>query len=95
MTLAIYMKKPADQIDYGVDFSRWLPEGDTISGATAAVEPADAGVSAIILPGGIGPELVQVWVAGGHAGKTATIIVTATTAQTRVKQVKFQIRVRG
>lgn len=94
MTLAVYMKRPADQLDYGVDFSRWLPAGDTIIGAVPQVVPVESGVSAIILPQHIGPDSVTVWASGGESGKTATIIVTATTAQNRVKQVEFQIRVR-
>lgn len=92
--LGIFIKRPVDQIDYDVDFSRWLSEGDTLQSATAAVDPSDSMVSAIILPSGIGSEVVKVWVSGGASGKTAAIVVTAKTAQNRIKQTEFQIRVR-
>lgn len=94
MTCTIFLKRSADQLDYELDFSRWLPDGDTIANAAASVEPADSQVSAVILQPDIGPDVVKVWVSGGEDGKTASIIVTATTAQNRVKQVEFKIRVR-
>lgn len=90
--LGIFMKRPVDQLDYDIDFSRWLADGDTIASATAAVQPAESMVSAaqVITQ----PETVKVWLVDGVSGKTASIIVTAKTAQSRVKQVEFQIRVR-
>lgn len=90
--LGIFFKRPIDQLDYDIDFSRWLPDGDTIASAVSAVEPCDSMVSAAqtIVQG----EEVKVWLVDGVSGKTATISVTATTAQSRVKQVKFQIRVK-
>lgn len=94
MTLGIFIKRSVDQIDYDIDFTRWLPDGDTIQGATARVEQADSLVSAFIRPQDIEPENVKVWLVDGVPGKTASIIVTATTTQNRVKQVEFQIRVR-
>lgn len=94
MTLGIYIKAPADQLDYDVLFDRWLVDGDSIQSATAMVEPADSMVSAFIPPDGVDGDTVKVWAIDGISGKTATVIVTATTVQNRVKQVKFQIRVR-
>lgn len=90
--LGVFFKRPADQVDYDVDFSRWLPDGDSVIAATVAIQPADSMVSAIqVLPS---PESVKVWLVDGEAGKTASVLVTATTAQNRVKQVEFQIRVK-
>lgn len=90
--LGIFMKRPADQLDYDVDFSRWLPDGDTILSATAKIQPADSMVSAAHVLAE--PEVVKVWLVDGVSGKTATVLVTATTVQNRVKQVEFQVRVR-
>ncbi|MBU9624839.1 phage fiber-tail adaptor protein [Burkholderia multivorans] len=86
------MKRQVDQLDYDIDFSRWLVDGDTIADATAAVQPAESMVSAARVV--VQPETVKVWLVDGVNGKTASIIVTATTAQRRVKQVEFQVRVR-
>ncbi|AOJ09661.1 hypothetical protein [Burkholderia mayonis] len=90
--LGIFFKSPVDQLDYDIDFSRWLADGDMIASASAVVRPADSMVSAAQVIAQ--PEIVKVWLVDGVSGKTASIIVTATTAQCRVKQVEFQLRVR-
>ena len=90
--LGVFFKRPIDQLDFDIDFSRWLPEGDTIQGATATITPSDSMVSA---PQVLADECtVKVWLIDGVSGKTASVRVTATTAQNRVKQVEFQIRVK-
>lgn len=90
--LGVFFKRPVDQLDFDVDFSRWLPDGDSIISATAAVEPAESMVS---VPQVIAQaDTVKVWVIDGDSGKTAAILLTAMTAQNRIKQVKFQVRVK-
>ena len=90
--LGVFFKRSVDQVDYDIDFSRWLPDGDTIQGATAAAQPSDSMVSVprVLVDG----DTVKVWVIDGVSGKTASVLVTATTAGNRVKQVAFQIRVK-
>lgn len=90
--LGCFFKRSVDQLDFDIDFSRWLADGDTIISATATVEPSDSMVSVpqVLTK----PETVKVWAVDGVSGKTAAILVTATTAQNRVKQVTFQIRVK-
>lgn len=91
--LGTFVKRPADQVDYDVCFARWLPDGDSIVSATAAVSPAESMVS--IIQTLAQPDSVKVWLVDGAPGKTAAVTITATTAQNRVKQVQFQIRVRN
>lgn len=93
MMLGVFFKTPDDQLDYDVDFSRWLADGDTVTSATADVVPPESMVSAVNVE--VQGEIVKVWLIDGEPGKTATVIVTAMTAQNRVKQVNFQIRVKG
>lgn len=90
--LGVFFKRSVDQLDFDIDFSRWLPDGDTIITATAAVQPGESMVSVpqVLVDG----DTVKVWVVDGVSGKTADILVTATTDQNRVKQVVFQIRVK-
>ena len=91
--LGIFMKRPVDQLDYDIDFSKWLPDGDTIISATADVQPPASMVSALqVVPSA---ESVKVWLIDGVSGMSATVSVIATTAQNRIKQVEFQIRVRN
>lgn len=90
--LGVFFKRSVDQLDFDIDFSRWLPDGDTIQSATATVETGESMVSVpqVLVDG----DTVKVWVIDGLTGKTASILVTVTTTGNRVKQVEFQIRVK-
>lgn len=96
--LGTVQKQPADQRDYDVDFSRWIPDGDEITTAVTTVDPA---FDAALEPAGLSVEsvhvatpIVKVWVKGGISGKTYKITVTASTSGGRVKETEFNIRVR-
>jgi len=83
-------KDPADRLDYDVDYSRWLPAGDTISSATAAI----TGSTAVADQVDVSSDAVKVWIAGGAAGDTAVVTLTAVTAQGRTKEISFRLRIR-
>jgi hypothetical protein len=96
--LGVQMKQPADQRDYGLDFSPWLPDGDLVTTAEATVSPA---YDPVDNPDGVQIESTQlnglevkVWLSGGVSGKTYKITVVAATAGGRVKEVDFQLRVK-
>lgn len=92
--LGIFQKASVDVLDYDIDFSRWLPDDDTVASATASVQPAESMVSVaqiVVTPG----QPVKVWLIDGVSGMTATVGVVARTTQGRTKQVEFQIRVRN
>lgn len=85
------MKRPDDRLDYDVDFARrgWLDESDTIIDASAHAEPADISVDTVAVYGPV----VKVWLSGGEAGRSYKINVIVSTAEGRVKEDTFQIRV--
>ncbi len=87
--LGTVRKRPDDQLDYDVEFERWLSDGDTITDATAVADPEGITVSSTQVFGTV----VKVWLAGGEAGNSHKITVTTTTAQGRVKEVTFNVRV--
>lgn len=87
--LGTVRKRPDDQLDYDVEFSDWLSDGDTITGATAIADPDGVTIESVQVFG----SLVKVWIAGGTAGASHKINVTASTAQGRVKEVTFNLRV--
>jgi hypothetical protein len=95
--LGVIAKANADQLDYDVDFTRWLPAGDTITTATATVTPAYDAVnnpSGVQVPSlQIASPIVKVWTNGGVVGQTYTINVTASTAGGRIKELCFQLRI--
>lgn len=84
-------KRPDDRLDYDVDFSRWLTTGDEIESVTVEIND---GATMQIDDHDFTPSAVKVWLSGGADGETATITVEATTAQDRVKEICFKIRVR-
>ena len=98
--LGIQTKQPADQEDYDIDFSRWLPPGDIVTTIAAVVDPVwDAianpnGVQILSTQVAVDGQTVKVWVNGGETGKSYKVTATASTAGGRVKEVDFQIRVK-
>lgn len=87
--LGTVRKRPDDQLDYDVDFARWLSDGDTIQDASAVVSPAGVTVDRVEVFG----HIVKVWLSGGTAGGSHEIQVTVSTAKRRVKEVAFNLRV--
>lgn len=87
--LGTVRKRPDDQLDYDIDFERWLSDGDTIQDATAVASPAGVTVDRVEVFG----DIVKVWLSGGTAGASHEITVTASTAEGRVKEVAFNLRV--
>lgn len=90
--LGILTKQPVDQLDYDLDFTEWLDDGDTITSAVAIVDPVDG--TLVIDSINIASPVVKVWLSGGDNGKSYKIEVTATTTGGRIKEECFKIRVK-
>lgn len=84
-----FIKDPAAMLDYAVDWSRWLAEGETIATSTWTV------------PAGITSEeeannstAAQIWLAGGSVGKryrvTNKIITSAERQNERTITIEVQ-----
>lgn len=88
-----FFKQPSDVLDYDVDFSRWLPAGDTITSATADIDiVGEVTINAIQIPSdGL---TVKLWLAGGVTNGRYKVTVHAATTQGRSKEVDFILRVR-
>lgn len=84
-------KQPADQLDYDIDFSRWLPDDDVILTVVTAVDVEDELVVDQVT---VDSPMVKVWCSGGTVGTTYKVTVTVSTQGGRVKEVDFKIRVR-
>lgn len=82
-------KQPGDNLDYDIDFERWLPDGDALVSAVAVADDNTITVGDVEVI----PPLVKVWLSAGEAGKSYKITVTTTTAEGRVKEVSFNLRV--
>lgn len=88
---AITMSKdPHERLDYDIDFERWLSSGDTIASAVVT----RTGTVATIDATEVSSTAVKVWILGGTAAENGKVTVQATTAQGRVKEVSFNLRIR-
>ena len=66
--MASVKKDPQAKLDYGLDWTRWLPPGDTIVASTWTVTGPDASLVAST-PSFSGTQ-TGVWLAGGTADQT-------------------------
>lgn len=100
MILGTFEKQPAETLDYDIDFTPILDDGDLL--ATSGDPPVPIPLDRTVTPSGLsfGPTFVlngttyKQWVFGGTSGVRYKITVTATTNAGRVKQVEFVIRVK-
>ena len=99
MILGKYIKQPAETLDYDIDFSDFLTDGDTlsVSGNPPAPNPLNVTVSPVGLTLGptfaIGSTIKQ-WLSGGTDGIKYKVTITASTNAGRVKQVEFVVNVK-
>ncbi|WP_434033733.1 hypothetical protein [Cupriavidus sp. a3] len=89
--MSIPAKDPAATLDYQVDWSAWLAEGETITG-TPVIEVDDGltlnppGKNTMAADG-----KVTFWLAGGTAGQVYTVACQITTSQGRTDQRSFRL----
>lgn len=89
--LGIKQKRPADVLDFDVDYEDWLTDDDTITTVTTSVTPTGKLVVDSVQ---VANPDVKVWVSGGVSGSTYEIEVTAATTGGRVKVECFKVRVK-
>lgn len=101
MILGSYTKQPADNLDYDIDFSEFLADGDTL--VSSGDPPVPSPLDVTVTPSGLtlGPtfvindgSVIKQWLSGGTAGAKYKITITATSNSGRVKQVEFTVRVK-
>lgn len=90
-TIDTKYKRPDEVLDYDVDYSRWLESTDTI----ASISVAKSGSGSVVIDSSsFTDSLVKVWLSAGTDGEENTITVTATTAEARVKEKCFRIKIK-
>jgi hypothetical protein len=88
--LVEYTQDPSANLDYAVDFTAWLPAGDTISTFTVI---ADSGISATKSNTLSTATIAVIWVSGGVVGLVYTVTVRVTTTIGRVDDRTFYMRI--
>lgn len=96
MLLGTFNKQPVERYDYDFDYSHWLTEGDNLESTVVEVYPND---SAEI--GGLQIEtvtvidpIIKLWISGGINGVTYKVTMTSNTADGRIKQDEFKLKVK-
>ena len=90
MNLGNFVKQPVDVLDYDIDYSEWLTANDNVASAVASVSPAGLTVQSIF----INDPRVKIWLSGGTNGVTYKVTVNTTTADGRLKQDEFKVKVK-
>lgn len=95
--LGTIMKQPTDQLDYDVDFNRWLTCDDRILTVEHKITPENKEenenwliVKSVMIEDGI----VKVWLAGGESPATYKVTIIAGTRDGRIKEIDFKVRVK-
>lgn len=82
-------RKTADEtLDYDINFERWLSEPDAVVDAAVTTDP---GITIERVQ--IFSSIVKVWVSGGEIYRNYDIKTLATTAEGRVVEVCFNLRI--
>jgi hypothetical protein len=96
MKLANFKKQPADVLDYDIDYTSWMPAGDTLLSATAVVDIIGTGSllvdSIVVTPA---TNIVKLWMSGGVDGVTYKVTVTSITNGGRTKEDELQFTVKN
>ena len=85
-----FYKQPTERLDYDIDFTEWLPNGDAIITTAAISIPVGLTIAitdaATIIP--------KVWVSDGLDKESYVVSVTCETNQGRTKEVNFKVKVK-
>lgn len=89
-----FNKQTADELDYSVNYSRWLSDGDVVLLASDPVIEPPGELVATRIQYSDDRQIVKVFLAGGVDGSKYKVTVTAQTAGGCIKEVEFVIRVK-
>lgn len=89
MLISTEKKQSIERTDYNIDYSHWLTGDDSISSYTVT-----ANDDALVVEGLVIDKTINLWVSGGIDGVTYKITITVTTAQGRIKEDEFKIKVK-
>ena len=100
MILGRYTKQPSEILDYDIDFSEFLADGDTL--ATTGNPPVPVPLEVSVSPTGltlgptyvIGGKTVKQWVSAGTIGVKYKVTLKLTSGAGRKKEIEFVVTVK-
>lgn len=93
MTIASYEKDPGAVLDYSIDWSAWVPTGDSISAATWSTSDAALVVESSPAPS-LASGVATAWLSGGVRGVRYTATCQVTTTAGRIDERSIEIKCR-
>jgi len=88
-------KDPSSQLIYSLDWSQWLPEGDTVASVTYTLQ-VRANDPAPLIKGTTGVQtgtITFVELSGGQVGKIYTVTAAITTVDGLVDRRNFRVKI--
>lgn len=82
-------KDPDETLDYSIDWSARLDEGDSISSSTWIISPTGLVQESAAFNGA----LTTIWVSGGEMGKTYTLTNRIQTSAGRIRDLSYGLRI--
>jgi hypothetical protein len=87
--LGSFLKQPVEVESYTINYSEYLVDGDQITSSSAFTDPVGLTVDNVYVE----PPRVCVWLSGGTNNVTYKVTVTTDTADGRVMQDEFKVKV--
>lgn len=92
MILGTFIKQPADTMDYDINYSEWLTFNDNVQEAAILIEGSDS--TLIKVSHFINDPVIKIWLSGGTAGITYKVTCTMTSADGRIRQDEFKMKIK-
>jgi hypothetical protein len=94
------MKQPVERVDYDIDYSEWLTTNDNVESVVVTVFPDESVMTPVphdrlhVLTAVVIDPIIKLWIEGGRNGVTYKVSLTMTTADGRIKQDEFKLKVK-
>lgn len=88
-----YTQDPADVLDYALDWTDWLDDGETISTSSWAVTPSGLTTSLASIVNN--NTTAVVWLSGGTVGNSYTVTNHITTTDSRTVERSITVAIRN
>lgn len=89
-----YRKQPAEHLDYDIDLSRWLPEGDQVNASSTTIAPTGDPDDLRLASRNLFDDRVKLWLEGGRDGVRYKVTTRIETEAGRIKEVELNISVK-
>jgi len=93
LTGSYIAKDPGATLDYNIDWSDWLPTGDSISTSTWTQESVHTGGNLTLGGSSVANNVTSVLISSGREGEIYTVRNTITTNENLTDVRRFRIRI--